>query len=73
LGGICGRCPLRQVCGGACRLAAYTQTGDFTAPYAICQRFFDLGYVPESVLDPVGAASGWTELGHTDELLPKLG
>jgi radical SAM protein with 4Fe4S-binding SPASM domain len=54
LTGICGRCKLREVCGGACRLSAYKARNDFTAPYGLCQEFYDMGLVPESALDPAG-------------------
>ncbi|MCB9898899.1 MAG: radical SAM protein [Planctomycetes bacterium] len=53
LGGICGRCAFREICGGACRLSAYRAEGDFLAPYELCQRFYDEGLVPERILDPV--------------------
>ncbi len=49
--GICGRCPFNDFCGGACRLSAYREAGDFLAPYFLCQRFYDLGHIPEALLD----------------------
>lgn len=52
LKGICSRCPARQWCGGSCRLSAYKRDGDFTASLGICQTFYDLGHIPEEVLDP---------------------
>jgi len=50
--GICGRCPFNAMCGGACRLSAYREDGDFLAPYALCQHFYDQGYIPEQLLEP---------------------
>jgi radical SAM protein with 4Fe4S-binding SPASM domain len=52
LGGICGRCAFNEFCGGACRLSAFRAEGDFLAPYELCQRFYDQGYIPENLLDP---------------------
>ena len=52
LKGICSRCPVREECGGACRLSAYKSSqGDFTTSYGMCQAFYDEGYIPDSVLD----------------------
>jgi radical SAM protein with 4Fe4S-binding SPASM domain len=51
LQGVCGRCPFRERCGGACRLSAYREAGDLLAPYALCQRFHDEGYIPQALLD----------------------
>lgn len=51
LKGVCGRCPFNAFCGGACRLSAYRQDGDFLAPYFLCQSFYDQGYIPEDLLD----------------------
>ncbi len=53
LTGICGRCPVKAECGGACRLSAYKSKDDFAASYSMCQTFYDLGYIPEDVLDPI--------------------
>jgi radical SAM protein with 4Fe4S-binding SPASM domain len=52
LGGICGRCAFNEFCGGACRLSAFRAEGDFLAPYELCQRFYDEGYIPDDILDP---------------------
>jgi AdoMet-dependent heme synthase len=52
LKGICGKCPFNEYCGGACRLSAFRRTGDFSAPYGLCQYFYDTGYIPESILEP---------------------
>lgn len=52
LGGICARCAFRDFCGGACRLSAYRISHDFLAPYDLCQRFYNQGYVPEQILEP---------------------
>ncbi|MEI9993520.1 MAG: radical SAM protein [Rhizomicrobium sp.] len=49
--GICGRCPFNTFCGGACRLSAFREHDDFLAPYALCQKFYDEGYIPEGILD----------------------
>ncbi len=69
LQGICGRCPFNEYCGGACRLSAFRATADFLAPYGLCQRFYDQGYVPEALLDPVigheSSATGTLEAGET--------
>jgi radical SAM protein with 4Fe4S-binding SPASM domain len=54
--GICGRCPFNSVCGGACRLSAFREGGDLLAPYALCQHFYEAGYVPEELLNPVPAS-----------------
>jgi radical SAM protein with 4Fe4S-binding SPASM domain len=51
LKGICGRCPVRKECGGACRLSAYKSKHDFTVSYGMCQTFYDRGFIPEAVLD----------------------
>ncbi|MDJ0643088.1 MAG: radical SAM protein [Erythrobacter sp.] len=56
LTGICGRCPVKVECGGACRLSAYKSKDDFAASYGMCQTFYDLGYIPEEVLDPIEMA-----------------
>lgn len=50
LKGICGRCKLSEVCGGACRLSAYKRSGDFKASYQMCQTFYDFGLIPEESL-----------------------
>ncbi len=47
LSGICSRCAYKSDCGGACRLSAYKGAGDFTAPYSMCQAFYDAGVVDE--------------------------
>lgn len=52
LGGICGRCAFNEFCGGACRLSAYKEEGDFLAPYELCQRFYEAGLIPEEILAP---------------------
>jgi radical SAM protein with 4Fe4S-binding SPASM domain len=52
LGGICGRCAFREFCGGACRLSAFRESGDFLAPYELCQRFYDEGLIADELLDP---------------------
>lgn len=51
LKGICGRCPFNSVCGGACRLSAFREKSDFLGSYALCQQFYDEGYIPEELLD----------------------
>jgi radical SAM protein with 4Fe4S-binding SPASM domain len=51
LKGICGRCLFREFCGGACRLSAFRDKGDFLAPYSLCQHFYDEGYIPEEMLE----------------------
>jgi radical SAM protein with 4Fe4S-binding SPASM domain len=53
LKGICGRCPVRVECGGACRLPAYKSQQDFAASYGMCETFYERGYIDEAVLDPV--------------------
>ncbi len=53
LKGICGRCKLSEMCGGACRLSAYKRAGDFKASYQMCQTFYDFGLIPEESLHPV--------------------
>ncbi|HSP54213.1 MAG TPA: radical SAM protein [Dehalococcoidia bacterium] len=50
LKGICGRCPFREFCGGACRLSAFRIDGDLLAPYSLCRRAYDAGYIPEELL-----------------------
>ncbi len=55
LKGICGRCPFNSVCGGACRLSAFREGGDLLASYAQCQSFYEAGYIPEDILEPVPA------------------
>ncbi|MDO5632068.1 MAG: radical SAM protein [Paracoccus sp. (in: a-proteobacteria)] len=55
LKGICGRCKLRDICGGACRLSAYKGSGDFTQSYKMCQTFYDYGLIPENALDQIAA------------------
>jgi len=52
LKGICGKCPFNEFCGGACRLSAFRNAGDFLAPYELCQHFYDSGYIPEALLEP---------------------
>lgn len=52
LKGICGRCKLSEICGGACRLSAYKRTGDFKASYQMCQTFYDFDLIPEESLRP---------------------
>jgi len=52
LKGICGRCRVRDVCGGGCRLSAYKNSGDFTAALTLCEEFYRAGLVPASALDP---------------------
>ncbi|MDH3998453.1 MAG: radical SAM protein [Desulfuromonadales bacterium] len=51
--GVCGRCPFNEVCGGACRLSAYREGGDMLAPYPLCQLFYENGYIPDHLLEPV--------------------
>jgi AdoMet-dependent heme synthase len=51
LTGVCSRCKYRVECGGACRLSAYKGSGDFTAPYSMCQGFYDAGAVDSNFLD----------------------
>lgn len=52
LRGVCGRCPFKQLCGGACRLSAFKQYGDMLSPYGVCQSFYELGYIPDELLEP---------------------
>lgn len=52
LKGICGRCKLSEICGGACRLSAYKRNGDFKASYQMCQTFYDFGLISEQALHP---------------------
>lgn len=52
LKGVCGKCPFNDFCGGACRLSAFRSSGDFLAPYELCQYFHDSGYIPEALLEP---------------------
>lgn len=54
LKGICGKCPFNDYCGGACRLSAYRSSGDFLAPYQLCQSFYEAGYIPEALLKSAG-------------------
>ncbi len=49
LGGKCGRCEYREVCGG-CRARAYAADGDFLGPDASC------AYEPEEWREPVRPA-----------------
>jgi len=58
LKGICGRCRVRDVCGGACRLSAFKSTGDFTAPYTLCEEFYRAGLIPAVALEPECSTSG---------------
>lgn len=46
LGGKCGRCEYREICGG-CRARAYATDGDFLGPDPAC------AYEPETARDPV--------------------
>ena len=55
LKGICGRCRVREICGGACRLSAFKNSGDFTASYTVCEDFYRAGLIPASALDPIPA------------------
>ena len=48
LKGICHDCIFKFQCLGACRANAYSLTGDFYAPYFLCQRLFDAGLFPSS-------------------------
>ncbi len=50
--GICGPCPFNSICGGACRLSAFREENDFQAPYELCQKFYEDGYIPEEILEP---------------------
>jgi radical SAM protein with 4Fe4S-binding SPASM domain len=50
LKGICARCKLHEICGGACRLSAYKSAKDFKAPYGMCQTFYEMGLIPEGAL-----------------------
>lgn len=45
LTGVCGICRLREICGGACRLAAYMSSNSFLGPCSICQEFYDKGLI----------------------------
>ncbi len=51
LKGICGRCKLNEICGGACRLSAYKKDRDFKAALGMCQTFYDFGLIPEAALN----------------------
>lgn len=46
LGGKCGRCGYREICGG-CRARAYAETGDYLGPDRSC------GYEPNGIEPPV--------------------
>jgi len=48
LKGICGDCIFKFQCLGACRANAYALSGDFYAPYFLCQRLSDAGEFPPS-------------------------
>ena len=48
LEGICHDCIFKFQCLGACRANAYALTGDFYAPYFLCQRLFDADQFPSS-------------------------
>ncbi|HBP89199.1 MAG TPA: hypothetical protein DD706_16045 [Nitrospiraceae bacterium] len=72
LKGICARCPARKWCGGSCRLSAYKRDGDFTASLGICQTFYDLGYIPEQVLDPMDFHSQTSSMPSIDMQLPSI-
>ena len=82
LGGICGRCAFNQFCGGACRLSAFKENGDFLAPYELCQHFYDEGLIPEAILEPVpdispnenavGRPDQWAELTDTTAVPVRL-
>ncbi len=48
LKGICHDCIFKFQCLGGCRANAYALTGDFYAPYFLCQRLFDAGKFPSS-------------------------
>ena len=50
LKGVCGKCPFINLCGGACRLSAYRTTGDFLAPYELCQQFYEKNLIKKEVL-----------------------
>ena len=48
LKGICNDCIFKFQCLGSCRANAYALTGEFYAPYFLCQRLFDAGKFPFS-------------------------
>lgn len=50
LRGVCNSCPFNEFCGGACRLSAFRNSGDFLASYSLCQYFKDAGYIPDELL-----------------------
>ena len=41
LKGICKHCPVKEVCGGCCRLQAYKNTKDVYSSSSLCQDFYD--------------------------------
>jgi radical SAM protein with 4Fe4S-binding SPASM domain len=63
LGGKCGRCEYREVCGG-CRARAYAQDGDFLDEDRSC------AYEPSGTAEPVqaGRAAMYGDTGHATEL-----
>lgn len=50
LKGVCGICPVNDLCRGSCRVAAYAKYGDLTAPYPICQQMYEAGLFPRGLL-----------------------
>lgn len=68
LRGICAKCPFNEFCGGACRLSAFRQKDDFLAPYSLCQKFYDQGYIPDGILED--AQQGVAIDAHHANLLP---
>jgi len=48
LKGICHHCIFKFQCLGACRANAYAMTGDFYAPYFLCQEFYESDLFPMS-------------------------
>jgi AdoMet-dependent heme synthase len=67
LKGVCRRCRVRDVCGGACRLSAFKSSDDFTASYTLCEAFHEAGLIPASALDPE-VVEGTRETSLQDEL-----
>jgi SynChlorMet cassette radical SAM/SPASM protein ScmF len=53
LRGVCGKCLLRDRCLGKCRAAAMAESGDVTAPFALCHALYEAGLFPLSRLTEV--------------------
>jgi len=48
--GVCDLCAFKELCCGACRIAAYDILGSMDSPYPICQKLYEQGIFPEVFL-----------------------